>query len=301
MMIHAMASVGRLENTTTCLPIAYGSVAFYLGKKSDEYHTHRWTLYVRSPDQNFDLGKAISKVVFQLHPSFPQPTRELTEPPFEVTETGWGEFEASIRIIWSEAADERSTILTHGIRLYPNKAPATSADPSAYMNTTVPVVAEKYDEVVFTNPKVDFHRSLVDGHKNSNQPSYPLSNEPSVLEHFRTYGDEEDIKAMLAAKKFLEGELRNVKDRLLRVDVELDEVKHSLAATKDMDLAAASGMGGASTIGGAESLPSGSTKGGTAGASGAGGSKSRNKSSKKKASAALESSSHSVGKKVKSG
>jgi len=77
-------------------------------------------------------------VVFQLHPSFPQPTRELTEPPFEVTETGWGEFEASIRIVWKEIADERSTILTHGIRLYPNKAPATSADPSAYMNTSVP-------------------------------------------------------------------------------------------------------------------------------------------------------------------
>ena len=28
--------------------------------------------------------------------------------------------------------------LTHGIRLYPNRAPATAANPSAYMNTTVP-------------------------------------------------------------------------------------------------------------------------------------------------------------------
>lgn len=130
---------GRLDNTTTCLPIAYGSIAFYLGKKADEYHTHRWTLYVRSPDPNFDLSRAISKVVFQLHPSFPQPTRELTEPPFEVTETGWGEFESSIRIVWREdISDERSTLLNHGIRLYPNRAPATSADPSAYMNTTVP-------------------------------------------------------------------------------------------------------------------------------------------------------------------
>ena len=105
-------SHSRLINTTTCLPLAYGSIAFYLGKKADEYHTHRWTLYVRSPDQNFDLSKAISKVVFQLHPSFPQPTRELCEPPFEVTETGWGEFEASIRIVWREVADERSTIVS---------------------------------------------------------------------------------------------------------------------------------------------------------------------------------------------
>jgi len=102
----------RLQNTTSALPIAYGSLAFYLGPQSDEYHTHKWTLYLRSPDPNFDLGKAISKVVFQLHPSFAVPTRELTEPPFEVTEIGWGEFEASMRIIWKEVADERSTIVS---------------------------------------------------------------------------------------------------------------------------------------------------------------------------------------------
>ncbi|KAL7531773.1 hypothetical protein ACHAXR_004229 [Thalassiosira sp. AJA248-18] len=285
-----MATDGRIQNTTTCLPIAYGSIAFYLGKKADEYHTHRWTLYVRSPDNdnNFDLSKAISKVVFQLHPSFPQPTRELTEPPFEVTETGWGEFEASIRIVWREEADERSTILTHGIRLYPNKAPATAADPSAYMNTTVPVVAEKYDEVVFTNPKAGFHRSLLDRHKTKKLP-YPLSNEQSVQEHFRTYGDEEDVKAMLVAKKFLESELRNVKDRLLSVDAELDEVKHSLAAMKDMSMAGGVSVGAAAAGG----VTSGNNGKGGVGVSGGG--KARAKS-KKKASA---SESQPAGKKTK--
>ncbi|KAL3780379.1 hypothetical protein HJC23_002674 [Cyclotella cryptica] len=102
----------RLENTTTCLPLAYGSIAFNLGPQADEYHTHKWTLYLRSPDKSFDLSVAISKVVFQLHPSFAQATREVTEPPFEVTESGWGEFEASLRIIWREVAEERSTVVS---------------------------------------------------------------------------------------------------------------------------------------------------------------------------------------------
>jgi YEATS domain-containing protein 4 len=110
----AATDTTRLENTTANLPIAYGSIAFYLGPQSDEYHTHKWTLYLRSPDPNFDLGKAISKVIFQLHPSFSVPTRELTEPPFEVTESGWGEFEASIRIVWRDEAEERSTIVSSG-------------------------------------------------------------------------------------------------------------------------------------------------------------------------------------------
>lgn len=99
----------RLSNTTACLPIVYGSIAFYLGKKADEFQTHQWTLYVRGPNQE-DLSVVISKVVFQLHASFAQPMRELTTPPFEVTERGWGEFEAQIRIIWKDP-DEKPTVV----------------------------------------------------------------------------------------------------------------------------------------------------------------------------------------------
>jgi len=93
------------------------------------------------------------------------------------------------------------------------------------------VVSESYDEVVFTNPKADFHKALLDGHKHK-RLSYPLSKEQSVIDHFKVYGDEEEVKLMISAKKFLEGELKNVKDRMIRVDKELEEVKHSLADNK---------------------------------------------------------------------
>lgn len=100
----------RLEKTTACLPIVYGSVAFYLGKKADENSTHQWTLYLRG-NNNEDLSYCIQKVIFQLHPSFAQPVRELTAPPYEVTERGWGEFEAQIRIIWKDPT-EKSTVVS---------------------------------------------------------------------------------------------------------------------------------------------------------------------------------------------
>jgi transcription initiation factor IIF auxiliary subunit len=100
-----------LSKTTACLPIVYGSVAFFLGKEADEFQTHRWTLYIRSPNHE-DLSVAISKVVFQLHASFSQPIRELTSPPFEVTECGWGEFEAQIRIVWKDP-DEKPTVVRY--------------------------------------------------------------------------------------------------------------------------------------------------------------------------------------------
>lgn len=38
------------------------------------------------------------QVVFTLHSSFANPTRELVEPPYEVTEHGWGEFEIVVEV-----------------------------------------------------------------------------------------------------------------------------------------------------------------------------------------------------------
>ena len=167
------------------------------------------------------------------------------------------------------------------------------------------VVAEKYDEVVFTNPKYEFHKALADGHKKK-KLSYPLSKEQSVMDHFRTYGDEEEVKTMLSAKQFLEGELKNVKDRLLRVDAELEEVKHSLAASKELS-AGAAGTTSAAIEGGAAGGSS-STKGNK---SGGGGKKEKSKYMKKKeaaekakaaaAAAAAVAESQPAAKKAKSG
>ena len=99
----------RLSKTTAFLPITYGSVAFFLGKKADEYHTHEWTLFLRGPN-NEDLSGVISKVVFQLHASFAQPLREIETPPFTVTEKGWGEFEAQIKIFWKDPSENPTMV-----------------------------------------------------------------------------------------------------------------------------------------------------------------------------------------------
>lgn len=102
----------RLDRTTICLPIVHGSVSFYLGKKAEnknEFQSHQWTLYLRGSN-NEDLSHCIEKVVFQLHPSFAQPIREYTQPPYEVTEKGWGEFEAQIRIYWKDPSETMTMV-----------------------------------------------------------------------------------------------------------------------------------------------------------------------------------------------
>ena len=50
-----------MRDVEVCLPICVGTVSFWLGKKADEYHSHKWTVYVRSP-VNEDLSPMVKKV-----------------------------------------------------------------------------------------------------------------------------------------------------------------------------------------------------------------------------------------------
>jgi YEATS domain-containing protein 4 len=63
-----------MQGVTVAAPIIYGSVAFWLGKKADDTATHRWTLFIRGPNDE-DLSTFISHVAFSLHPSFSEPIR----------------------------------------------------------------------------------------------------------------------------------------------------------------------------------------------------------------------------------
>ena len=128
------------------------------------------------------------------------------------------------------------------------------------------------------------------------------------MDHFRTYGDEEDVKTMLSAKQFLEGELKNVKDRLLRVDAELEEVKHSLAASKELNNVGATGT---TSVGGGGGGGAAGGSSATKGKTGGGGKKEKSKYMKKKeaaekakaaaAAAAAVAESQPAAKKAKSG
>ena len=229
----------RQGNTTICVPIVFGSIAFPL-PKTEEYNTHRWTLYVRGPN-NEDLSQGIAKVVFQLHPSFAIPVRELTAPPFEVTEKGWGEFEASIRIVWRDPA-EKALVLMHLIKLYPPIVNVNVNAPSSGTGTGMsdgvstasdkkegqPVIHEFYDEVVFTDPTESFHNQLMSGSLSTGEIPKVKSNELAVQESFKSYSDLEDFNILLEAQKFLENELASVKDRILRADCNKNELDIAL-------------------------------------------------------------------------
>lgn len=86
-------------------PIVIGNVATYFGKKREsDGHTHNWKIYLK-PYPNEDYSGFIKKVQFKLHDSYDNPNRVITEPPYEVAETGWGEFEIPIKIYFMDPTE----------------------------------------------------------------------------------------------------------------------------------------------------------------------------------------------------
>ncbi|CAK9224410.1 unnamed protein product [Sphagnum jensenii] len=158
--------VKRVKGVELTVPIAYGTISFWLGKKAEEFKSHKWTVYVRGAN-NEDLGVVIKRVVFQLHPSFSNPTRTVEGPPFELSEAGWGEFEIGITIFFQSDVAEKPLELFHHLKLYPE-------DESGPQTTKKPVVVESYDEIVFSEPSEALYARI------SNHPAVVLSGLPSI-------------------------------------------------------------------------------------------------------------------------
>ncbi|GJN29730.1 hypothetical protein PR202_gb17981 [Eleusine coracana subsp. coracana] len=118
----------KLKDVEISFPIVYGTISFWLGKKASEYNSHKWTVYVRSAT-NEDLSVIVKRAVFQLHPSFHNPTRVVEQPPFELSESGWGEFEIAITLYFHSDVCESAWICSIDIVPYEKKRGDTKDHP----------------------------------------------------------------------------------------------------------------------------------------------------------------------------
>ncbi|KAH8877268.1 YEATS domain-containing protein [Schistosoma japonicum] len=148
-----MSDVVENLKTTVVKPIVYGNVSRYLGKKREEDgRTHQWTAFLRPYNTSEDLSTFIRKVQFKLHESYSNPIRIVNKPPFELTETGWGEFDITMKVIFTDP-NEKPLIITHLIKLF-------HCDHEIMMGHKS-LVREIYDEMVFVDPSPSFYRALM--------------------------------------------------------------------------------------------------------------------------------------------
>ena len=100
----------------------------------------------------------MKKVVFKLHESYPQHLRTFTEgPPYEITETGWGEFDIQIRIYWKDSAERTPLTIYHPLKLFCPDKPENQD----IIRGIRPHVNEYYDEIIFNHPSQAIQKSVV--------------------------------------------------------------------------------------------------------------------------------------------
>lgn len=136
------------QGVTIVKPLVYGNIARSFGKKREsDGHTHQWTVYVK-PYLNEDLSVYVKKIHFKLHESYANSNRIVTKPPYEVTETGWGEFEIVIKIYFHDPT-ERPVTMYHILKLF--QSPVVEGEVSS-LDAKKVLVSEQYEEIVFQEP-----------------------------------------------------------------------------------------------------------------------------------------------------
>ncbi|CCK71758.1 YEATS domain-containing protein YAF9 KNAG_0H03440 [Huiozyma naganishii CBS 8797] len=154
----------RIKTLSVSRPIVYGNTAKKMGDQKPPNapveHTHLWTIFVRAP-QNEDVSYYIKQVVFKLHETYPNNTRVVNAPPFELTETGWGEFDVNIKINFADVANEKPLSLYHRLRLHPYDSPGNHITSGTDEKGDHIIKASFFDEIVFNEPNEQFFQVLM--------------------------------------------------------------------------------------------------------------------------------------------
>ena len=160
-----MSLIQGEKNQIIIKPFIYGSVAINLGRKSKEEATHKWCVYVRGV-HNENISNFIKSVKFTLHDTFQNNIRIINKWPFELYETGWGEFDIKIQI---QLIDEtvKPIDLVHSLKFYHQSHTSGS--------NKRPVVSENYDEIIFVNPKPEILEQLLKDDTNNKIFQEPLN------------------------------------------------------------------------------------------------------------------------------
>nr|CAB3267822.1 YEATS domain-containing protein 4-like [Phallusia mammillata] len=190
-------SGGRMKGICVVKPIVYGNSARYFGKKREEDgHTHSWTVYLK-PYHNEDISVYVKKIQFKLHESYANPLRVVTKPPYEVTETGWGQFDVVIKVFFHDTG-ERPLTIYHPLRLFQTE--------SNLILSKKTVVSESYDEMIFQDPSVMMHSLLT----SCRQLTLGAHKHETDFEE----KERQTVKQLTAAKQKIQVEIKDLKERL---------------------------------------------------------------------------------------
>ena len=158
----APSSSKRVRGTKITRPFLIGNEAHVLPHPGypdppPENHTKGWKVYVRPLPNGPDITTWLKKVQFKLHHTYADASRTIEAPgPFEVTETGYGEFGVEIRLYFAPESGEKAVYREHYLVL----GSYGSDEQKARQEKENLIVAERMEIVEFNEPTQDFFKTL---------------------------------------------------------------------------------------------------------------------------------------------
>ncbi|SCD22391.1 gas41 homologue, putative [Plasmodium ovale] len=208
----------RMQNVKLVKPVVVGTYAFLLSQQEKRKYgnmTHKWTCLLRCPNSS-DLSLFVTKVIFELDPSFIYPKRVYTQPPYEVNEIGWGEFYLTVKIYFADSTLSPVSIV-HFVKL--NTEPEVAVPPC--------VVNETYEEIIFRNPTVSLYNKIVQSNNTKTAPH-------KFQEHFVQYNFKEDsyTKRYLQFQSKVQEEICDLMSEATQLSKDINEVQQKYFAIK---------------------------------------------------------------------
>ncbi|KAL2260396.1 hypothetical protein VTK26DRAFT_5602 [Humicola hyalothermophila] len=160
----------RVKGVQIFRPFVYGTTARPFDEKTNpkppgipDDHTHSWTVFVKGID-DVDITYWLRRVQFKLHESIPNHVRMIEGEkgkPFQLHETGWGEFEIAIKLYYVPESAEKPQTLYHHLRLHPYGR--TEEEKEAMRLNGGQVISWSYEEQIFNEPYEPFYEILTSG------------------------------------------------------------------------------------------------------------------------------------------
>jgi len=157
----AATSSRRVKNTRISRAFIIGSQSWTLTPENHPEptptnHTKGWRVYVRPLDHGPDMTTWLKKVQFKLHHTYADASRTIEAPPFQIQETGYGEFDIELRLYFDSSSGEKAQYRSHRLRL----EPFGSEENVKRQVADNLVTAEQCEIVEFNEPSTDFLAKL---------------------------------------------------------------------------------------------------------------------------------------------
>ena len=170
--------------------------------------------------------------------------RSIESPPFEVEETGWGEFEIGIKFYFTPESTEKPQQVWHPLKLHPYGDDIEGKKARREM-----VKAVNYEEVLFNEPVEQFYEILIGGgaggkgkgkgkaskQKSQGPPTAEIPERPTPGNVYSREEEAKELDRLGQAIKTVEGMIAEEKVKLEEEEkkaAELRKTEHILPAKK---------------------------------------------------------------------